>query len=157
MPSSPDTEVALVVQKVVSLGFLAAMSIAAASAAVFGAGPAAAAPNVVGMKYSDALEEIKNSGGTAVIASRVGDKLDEGDCIVTNIWESSFLRIDSADSDEMSVALNCNGEYATANHPGASVGSPEGRQAKSKAELEAAQQAAQQEEAELANPAVPDE
>ena len=64
-----------------------------------------------------------------------------------------ILRIDSADSSEMSVALNCNGEYATATHPGASVGNPAGRAAKSKAE----QEAANQEQQELESPVTPDE
>lgn len=137
------------VNKVIAIGFVSAMS----AAALLGAGAAAAAPNVVGMKYSDAQEQIENAGGKAVVASRVGDKLDLADCIVTNVWDSSFLRIDSADSSEMSVALNCNGEYATATHPGASVGNPAGRAAKSKAE----QEAANQEQQELESPVTPDE
>lgn len=140
-------------KKVVSRGFLSAMGAAVASAALFGAGTAAAAPNVVGMKYSDAQEQIQNAGGRAVVASRVGDKLDLGDCIVTNIWDSSFLRISAADQNEMSVALNCNGGYATATNPGTSVAHPLGRAAKSKAE----QEAASQELRELENPVTPDE
>ncbi|OBI78050.1 PASTA domain-containing protein [Mycobacterium sp. E740] len=140
-------------KKIVSYAFLSSVGIAAASVAVYGAAPAVAAPDVVGMKYSDALKEIKDSGGTAKIASRVGDKLDQGDCIVTNIWDSSFLRINTADDNEISVALNCAGEYATAQHSGTSVADPLGRAAKSKAEEEAQQQEAE----ELANPAVPGE
>ncbi|KUI05998.1 PASTA domain-containing protein [Mycobacterium sp. IS-3022] len=142
-----------IVKKVISIAFLSATTAAAAWAALCGAGIAAAAPDVVGMKYSDAQQEIEDSGGTAVIATRVGDKLEEGDCIVTNAWDSSFLRIAEPDSDEISVALNCAGEYATATNPGASVASPEGRQAKSEAEEEAAKQ----EEQELENPVTPDE
>nr|WP_234712932.1 hypothetical protein [Mycolicibacterium komanii]CRL76214.1 hypothetical protein CPGR_04402 [Mycolicibacterium komanii] len=137
-------------KKVISIG---CMSVMGASAIFLGSGTAAAAPSVVGMKYSDAQEEIENAGGKAVVASRVGDKLDLGDCIVTNIWDSSFLRIDQADSSEMSVALNCAGEYATATNPGASVANPLGRAAKSKAEEEAATQ----EQQELENPVTPDE
>ncbi|OBG99188.1 hypothetical protein A5698_01260 [Mycobacterium sp. E136] len=132
---------------------MSVMSVAATSAVLLGSGIASAAPSVVGMKYSDAQEEIENAGGKAVVASRVGDKLDLGDCIVTNIWDSSFLRIDQADSSEMSVALNCAGEYATATNPGASVADPLGRAAKSKAEEEAANQ----EQQELENPVTPDE
>ncbi|OBB48374.1 hypothetical protein A5752_21940 [Mycobacterium sp. 852002-51961_SCH5331710] len=132
---------------------MSAMSVAAASAVLLGSGAASAAPSVVGMKYSDAQEQIENAGGKAVVASRVGDKLDLGDCIVTNIWDSSFLRIDQADSSEMSVALNCAGEYATATNPGASVANPLGRAAKSKAEEEAATE----EQQELESPVTPDE
>ena len=131
--------------------FVGAASAMAVSAGLFGAGTAAAAPEVVGMKYSDAQEEIKDSGGRAVVAARVGDQLEEDDCIVTNIWDSSFLRIDSADRNEMSVALNCAGEYATATNPGTSVQHPLGREAKSEAEEEAAEQ----EEQELAEAATP--
>lgn len=140
-------------KKVISIGCMSAMSVAAASAVLLGSGTASAAPSVVGMKYSDAQEEIENAGGKAVVASRVGDKLDLGDCIVTNIWDSSFLRISQADESEMSVALNCAGEYATATNPGASVADPLGRAAKSKAEEEAANQ----EQQELENPVTPDE
>lgn len=136
-----------------SIGLLSAMSVTAASAVLLGAGIASAAPSVVGMKYSDALEEIENAGGKAVVASRVGDKLDLDDCIVTNIWDSSFLRISEADESEMSVALNCAGEYATATNPGASVANPLGRAAKSKAEEEAASE----EQQELEAPVTPDE
>ncbi|WP_231967298.1 hypothetical protein [Mycobacterium sp. E136] len=140
-------------KRVISIGCMSVMSVAATSAVLLGSGIASAAPSVVGMKYSDAQEEIENAGGKAVVASRVGDKLDLGDCIVTNIWDSSFLRIDQADSSEMSVALNCAGEYATATNPGASVADPLGRAAKSKAEEEAANQ----EQQELENPVTPDE
>ncbi|KUI11616.1 hypothetical protein AU193_19175 [Mycobacterium sp. GA-1285] len=132
---------------------MSAMGVAAASVVLLGSGTASAAPSVVGMKYSDAQEEIENAGGTAVVASRVGDKLDLGDCIVTNIWDSSFLRISEADESEMSVALNCAGEYATATNPGASVANPLGRAAKSKAEEEAASE----EQRELEAPVTPDE
>lgn len=140
-------------KKVIFIGFMSAMSIAAASVVHLGTGTASAAPSVVGKKYSEAQEEIEDAGGKAVVASRVGDKLDLDDCIVTNIWDSSFLRIDSADENEMSVALNCAGEYATATNPGASVADPLGRAAKSKAEEEAENQ----EQQELEAPVTPDE
>ena len=140
-------------KKIISVGFVSAMSVAAASVVLLGSGTASAAPDVVGMKYSDAQERIENAGGRAVVAARVGDQLDLGDCIVTNIWDSSFLRISQADASEMSVALNCAGEYATATNPGASVANPLGRAAKSKAE----QEAAKQELSELEAPVTPDE
>ena len=49
-------------------------------------------------------------------------------------------------------SLNCNGGYATATTPGASLASPEGRKAKA-----AADEAAAAEEAELAEVSTPDE
>jgi hypothetical protein len=138
-------------KKLVVIGAGPAVAAAAVSFALLGAGTAAAAPDVVGMKYSDAQEEIEDSGGSAIVATRVGDKLEEGDCIVTNAWDASFLRIDSAADDQVQVALNCAGEYATATNPGASIASPLGREAKSQAEEEAAEQ----EEQELAEAATP--
>jgi hypothetical protein len=141
------------VKKLIVFGAGPAVAAVAASAALFGAGTAAAAPDVVGDTYSDAQEAIESGGGSAVIASRFGDKLDEGDCIVTNAWDASFLRIDSSASNEVAVALNCNGAYASATNPGTSVQHPLGRAAKSKAEEEAAEQ----EEQELAEASTPDE
>jgi hypothetical protein len=114
----------------------------------------------VGMKYADALQEIKDAGGKARIVTRVGDQLVEDECIVSNVWDSSFLRIDKADRDEVSVALNCAGGYATATSPGASVASTLGREAKLEADREvwkARREAAEQEEQELAEAATPDE
>jgi hypothetical protein len=119
---------------------------------LFGSATAAAAPDVVGQTYSDAVEAIEDDGGSAVVAARVGDKLEEDDCVVTNAWDGSFLRIDSAADSEVQVALNCAGEYATATNPGASVASPLGRAAKTKAEEEAADA----EEQQLAEAATPD-
>lgn len=126
--------------------------VAAAAAALLGAGTAAAAPDVVGDTYSDAVEAIEDDGGSAVVAARVGDKLEQDDCIVTNAWDSAFLRIDSSD-EQVSLALNCAGSYATATNPGASVQNPLGREAKSAAEEEAAEQ----EQQELEEAATPDE
>ena len=140
-------------KKLVVLGAGSVFAAAAASAVLLGAGTAAAAPDVVGDKYSDAEEAIKEDGGSAVVASRFGDQLDEGDCIVTNAWEASFLRIDASDSSQVNVALNCSGAYATATNPGTSVQHPLGREAKSEAE----EQAENEEESELAEPVTPAE
>jgi hypothetical protein len=144
-------------KKLIALGAGSVFAVAVASAALFGTATASAAPDVVGKKYSDAQEAIQKSGGSAVVASRVGDQLDEADCIVTNAWDASFLRISNADNSQVNVALNCNGAYATANEPGTSVQDPLGREAKSEAEKEAQKQAASQEEAELAAPETPNE
>jgi hypothetical protein len=140
-------------KKLVVLGTGSVFATAAASALLFGAGTATAAPDVVGDKYSDAQEAIQGDGGSAVVASRFGDKLDESDCIVTNVWNASFLRIDSSDDSQVNVALNCSGAYATATSPGTSTQHPLGRAAKTEAE----KQAENEEEAELAAPVTPDE
>ncbi|MCV7280602.1 hypothetical protein H7J88_13190 [Mycolicibacterium flavescens] len=129
-----------------------AVATAASAMVLFGTATAAAAPDVVGQPYSDAVEAIEEGGGTAVVAARVGDKMDQGDCVVVNAWDSSFLRIDESGS-QVSLALNCAGEYATATNPGASVAHPLGREAKSKAEEEAAEE----EEQALEEVSTPDE
>lgn len=118
---------------------IGAVTAAASALVLFGSATAAAAPDVVGQTYADAVEAIEDGGGTAVVAARVGDKMDQDDCVVVNAWDSSFLRIDESDK-QVSLALNCAGEYATATNPGASVASPLGREAKSKAEEEAAEE-----------------
>jgi hypothetical protein len=140
------------VKKLIVVGAGSAFAVAAATSLLFGAGIASAAPDVVGDTYSDAQEAIQESGGSAVVASRFGDKLDESDCIVTNAWDASFLRIDSSDDSQVNVALNCSGAYASATNPGTSVQNPLGREAKTEAEKEAAEQ----EEQELAGPEIPD-
>lgn len=131
---------------------IVAVGAAVSATALFGTATAAAAPDVVGQTYSDAVSAIEEEGGTAVVAARVGDKLDQGDCIVTNAWDASFLRIDASGS-QVHLALNCAGGYATATNPGASAANPLGREAKSKAEEEAANE----EQEELEAPVTPDE
>jgi hypothetical protein len=141
------------VKKLIVLGAGPVVAAAAASAVLFGAGTAAAAPDVVGQTYSDAQTAIEDGGGTAVIASRFGDKLDEGDCIVTNAYDASFLRDGADDGGQVNVVLNCSGAYATATNPGASVASPLGGAAKSEAE----KQAEEEEAASLEEASTPDE
>jgi hypothetical protein len=136
---------------------ISASTIGAAGVAMglFGAGIAAAAPDVVGMTYGDAVSKISDAGGTAVISVTVGDRQDSmGDCLVTGAETSPFVResdgsFSHASKDETLLTLNCNRGAATATVPGASLGSPEGRAFQAKAE-EAAQQQ-QSEQAQLAD------
>ncbi|OBI77728.1 hypothetical protein A5664_19130 [Mycolicibacterium fortuitum] len=132
------------------VGAGAAAATGAAVSLLFGAGVAAAAPDVVGQTYSDASSAIEDSGSSAKVAVTVGSKLSQGDCIVTNAWDAPFVRDGSHASGEVMVALNCDGAHATANHPGASVASPAGREAKAADDLEAAKQAYAEQQAQLA-------
>jgi hypothetical protein len=132
-----------------------AAATAAAAMALFGTATAAAA-DYVGQTYADASEAMDEAGVDPVVATRIGDKLEEDDCIVTAAWTAPFVR-DGGDEfvhseDEMLVSLNCAGGYASATNPGASLGSPAGREAK-----EAADEAAAAEEAELEEASTPDE
>ena len=123
------------------LTILAGAAAATASAALFGAGIAGAAPDVVGDTYSDASSTIEQSGGRAIVATRTGSGADTGDCIVTNAWDASFVREGASSSGEVMVALNCNGDVASAGKAGNSAASPAGREAKTaQDEAEAAEQ-----------------
>jgi hypothetical protein len=126
------------------------VAVAGAAASLFGAGIAGAAPDVVGDTYNDASAAIEQDGGTAVVATRVGSGADEGECIVTNAWDAPFLRDGSSADGEVMVALNCNGDVASAGTPGNSAASPAGREAKA-----AQDEAASAEESELEGVSTP--
>ncbi|WP_102145916.1 PASTA domain-containing protein [Mycobacterium hubeiense] len=140
-------------------------ALAAVSLALLGSGIAAAAPDVVGMTYSDAVSAIEEEGGTAKIVVTVGDRQDAmGDCLVTGATDAPFVRDDGgsfAHADgEVLLTLNCNRGAATHKTPGLSMGSQAGREFQARAEELAEQQAAEQqaaaeEEEELAEAATP--
>jgi hypothetical protein len=129
---------------------LSAGSVVAASAcmALFGTG-VAAADDYAGQTYADASSAASDAGQTVIVASRVGDKVSQDDCIVTSSQGAPFLHGDDFAhvSDTVLFNLNCNAGYATANTPGPSLASPEGREAKAAADEAAAEQS---EAAELA-------
>ena len=128
---------------------LGAVASAAAAMALFGTATAVA--DEVGETYSDASEAWDEDGVDPIVATRVGDKLEVDDCIVTAAWTPPFIR-DAGDEfthseDEVLVSLNCAGSYASATNPGASLASPMGREAKAAADEAAAEEAAELEEA----------
>lgn len=153
-------------KKLFVVGAGSAIAAAAATATVlFGAG-VAAADSYAGQTYADASSAAGDAGLTVKIAARVGDKLSEDDCIVTRSQTPPFTSANDGShrSGEIQFYLNCEGAYATANKPGASVASPEGRQAKAAADAAAAKAAAEQEaesssteEGELADVSTPDQ
>lgn len=134
---------------------LGAGSAVAASAcmALFGTG-VAAADDFAGMTYAEAQEEAGST--TLVVAGRVGDKLEQDDCIVTRSQTAPFMRDVEGEfghaENEVLVSLNCAGGHATATNPGASVASPAGRESKA-----AADEAAAAEQEELEAVSTPDE
>ena len=139
---------------VLGTGGVGAMAL---SMALLGTGVAAAA-DYDGQTYADAAAAIEESGGTPVVATRVGSQLPQDDCLVVNSQDHSYLRDPPDDvyvlsaTDEVRLNLNCAGGYATATNPGASVASPAGREARA-----AADEAAAAEEQELAEVSTPDE
>ncbi len=115
--------------KTLSVLFGAAAGVAATISV--GAGIAAAVPDVVGQTYQDAVQSIQATGSKAVIATRIGGRTDESQCIVTNAWvRTSVTQVyEKPKYDAVMVALNCTATVASAGSPGNSAGSPEGRQA----------------------------
>jgi hypothetical protein len=134
---------------------LSAGSVVAASAlmALFGTG-VAAADDYAGQTYADASSAASDAGLDVIVASRVGDKVSQDECIVTSSQGAPFLHGDEFEHVEDTVMfnLNCNAGYASANTPGPSVASPAGREAKA-----AAEEAAAEEEAALEEASTPDE
>ena len=132
----------------IAIGFGSAIGMSAAgfAFAVMGAGAAQAAPDVVGQTYSDAVSAIEDGGGTAHVAVTVGSRLPRDECIVTNAWTVRQLVPQTSDTyyeyreDVTEVSLNCDGDHATETHPGVSIASPAGREAKAAEDEAAAQQ-----------------
>ncbi len=119
-----------------------AASVATVCIALFGTG-VAAADDFAGQKYADAATVASNKGLSVIISSRVGAKAPLGQCIVTSSQAAPFLHNGDHVTKTMLFNLNCNAEYASANSPGPSTASPEGRAAKAAAEQAAAEQAGQ--------------
>ena len=102
-----------------------------AASAVCAMGVANAEPDLSGMKYSEAKTQIQNMGATPQVSARVGDRLSEDDCLVTGHTRSAVPPhgFPGAGSTIVLVALDCNGNVASATNPGYSAASPEGRAA----------------------------
>ena len=128
---------------------LSAGSVVAASACMglFGTG-VATADDYAGQTFSDASSAASSAGQTVVVAARVGDKLSQDECLVTRSQTAPFNSANDGAhvSGQVQFYLNCNGGYATATNPGASLASPEGREAKSAADQAAAEEQASLEE-----------
>lgn len=127
-------------KKLFAVGAGSAVAAGAAVATVlFGAG-VAAADDYAGQTYADASSAAGDAGLTVMVAGRVGDTLPEDECLVTRSQTSPFISAnDGAHREgEVQFYLNCAGAYASATKPGASVASPEGREAKATADAEAA-------------------
>jgi hypothetical protein len=110
---------------------------------LFGTG-VAAADDYAGQTYADASSAASDAGQSVVVAARVGDKLSQDECLVTRSQTAPFASANDGAhvSDQVQFYLNCNGGYASATNPGASLGSPEGREAKAAADEAAAEEQA---------------
>jgi hypothetical protein len=136
------------VKKLMIIG-AGAVGTAAVSMALFGGG-VAAADDYADQTYADASAAASDAGQTVIVASRTGARLAQDDCIVTRAQPAPFIYGDTHVTDTVLFNLNCNGGYATASNPGASLLSPAGRQARA-----AADEAAAAEEQQLAQASTP--
>ena len=109
--------------------FIVLAAAVGAASVMFGTGIAGAEPDLTGMTYADAKSAIQNAGGTPQVSARVGDRLSEADCLVTDQTKSAVPPhgFPGAGSNIVLVALDCNGNVASATNPGYSAASPEGR------------------------------
>ncbi|BBY64715.1 hypothetical protein [Mycolicibacterium helvum] len=130
---------------------MGAVGAAAASFALLGSGVASATNEYVGMTYADASQQISGAGQSATIATRVGSFLPTDQCIVTGSRTADFLDSSGTNAGgRVLLYLNCNNTFATAGVPGNSVGSPEGRAARSAYEQKVAEAQAEQQQSESA-------
>ena len=118
------------------------LAAAAASTAILlsTAVASAGAPNVVGQKYSDANSALSSAKFTAVIGSKFGHGVSQGDCVVTFQRTESVPQSGnhSTSGTKVVLALNCDPQEASATKAGYSAGSPEGRAAAAAASASAA-------------------
>ncbi len=90
------------------------------------------AVDVTGQKYSDAQSALSGAGMTPVVESTVGDQKAWPDCVVTRTQKRVVEPPENSGGSattQMLVSLNCDAGVATADVPGNSVASPEGRAA----------------------------
>ena len=104
---------------------------------------------LLGLAYSDAVSKIEDGGSRRKISVTVGDRQAAmGDCLVTSATNAPFMEVSDGAFQHVDslvlLALNCDRGVATATTPGASLGSPQGRDFQAKAEKAAA--AAKQEQ-----------
>jgi hypothetical protein len=136
------------VKKQLAVG-IGAVGAAAASFAVFGSGIASATNEYAGQTYADASQAISDAGQSATIATRVGSFLPTDECMVTGSRSANFLDSSGVNAGgRVLLYLNCNSTFATAGVPGNSVGSPEGRAARSDYEEKLAEAQAEAEQSE---------
>lgn len=110
---------------------LSVVGAAMLSVAMFGSG-VASADGLIGKSYDEAAGWISSHNGKPVIATVSGSQLETDACIVTSWHMSNFLDSNGENSraTEFLLHLNCNNRLASPGHPGNSLMTPEGAQAK---------------------------
>jgi hypothetical protein len=96
-----------------------------------GMGAASANNEFAGRTYGEVAAQLSKAGGSAAISAIVGDQLPTDQCIVTGSRKASNL--DSSGRSrgyQILVDLNCEKPLADAGHPGNSISSAPGAEAK---------------------------
>ena len=110
-------------KKLTTIAAGAAGAVACASLVLLSVGVAAADPDVVGKRYSDAKGVFSAANLTPVVATTVGDKLPRDQCFVVSTSQPPFLdQAGSSKGDLILVNLSCFPRQATALNPGFSAG-----------------------------------
>jgi hypothetical protein len=109
--------------------------------ALLGCGVAAASPDVTGQTVDNARSAISAAGGTVVISTVVGDRTDQGNCVVARQQdrnEPAPPNTDLSSTTQVLLSLDCDPQEASAKSPGYSAASPEGKAAAAAASSSAA-------------------
>jgi beta-lactam-binding protein with PASTA domain len=118
------------VRKLIAIGVGAVGAASVALALVGNSATALAAPDVSGQTYAKAQQALSDAGLTPIIATRVGDRVDESKCIVDRVQDANFVNgTGSPASNTVYVYLNCYGNPASTTSPGYSSQNPMGKTA----------------------------
>lgn len=95
----------------------------AVASALSSAGIATASPSVWGKTFAEASAELNNAGYTAVVATQLGDKVTQSECLVTSQRDASTAFEPNA-RRQVYLSLNCYPQPASAASPGYSAANP---------------------------------
>ncbi len=114
-------------RKLIGIG-CGAIAAAGATMALVGHGTATAAPDVSGQTYGKAKQSLAGWGLNPIVATRVGDRVADDNCIVDRVQDANFVSgTGSAASNTVYVYLNCYGNVASTTSPGYSAQNPMGK------------------------------
>jgi hypothetical protein len=136
---------------VTKLGVIGAGAVGAAGIAMAlvgqGVAGADALSDVTGKYYGQAKQVLSTAGLTPIVATRVGDRAGDDNCVIDRIQPANFTNgTGSAASKTVYVYLNCYANVASPQQPGYSRASPLGKAAYEAQQQAAAEQQAQSEQ-----------
>jgi beta-lactam-binding protein with PASTA domain len=118
------------VRKLIAIGVGAVAAAGVALTVIGSGGTAMAAPDVSGQTYAKAKQALSSAGLNPIVATRVGDRVEEDKCIVDRVQDANFVNGTGASaSGTVYVYLNCYGNPASTTSPGYSSQNPMGKTA----------------------------